>query len=49
MSKRNPFTVPGTKGRLNHKRFPRKAKASEIREAKTVARLVKAIKAEAQA
>ena len=38
MSKRNPFTVPGVKGRLSHKRFPKTAKAAQIRSGKAEAR-----------
>jgi hypothetical protein len=45
MSTRNPYPVQGNRGQNSHKRFPKKAKATDIRATKAAAKVVKAMKA----
>jgi hypothetical protein len=39
MSKKNPFTVSGNKGRVSFKRFPKGSKALTIKQIKAVPRV----------
>jgi hypothetical protein len=45
MSTRNPYPVQGNRGQNSHKRFPKKAKAQDIRSTKAAAKIAKAMKA----